>query len=74
MFDDEGEMEDDTSSTAEEWDAHWKSSNTFELLLSIDEDLQNICGNMLFIWEGNHKIFAWRRYVYCHYVDDANWH
>lgn len=40
MFDNEGEMEDVTGLITKEWDAHWKLSNTFELSLPGDKDLQ----------------------------------
>lgn len=60
---------------AETWGEHWQSSNTsFEEILKNDKDYERFCGKMFFVWEGNHRVTAWRRHIDRLHGEDKEWH
>jgi hypothetical protein len=57
------------------WEQHWQSSNkSFEEILKNDKDYERFCGKMFFVWEGNHRVTAWRRHIDKVHGKDKGWH
>ena len=48
----------------ETWNEEWKAENKkFESFLNQDSDLKQVSGLMFFVWDGNHRLEAWKRVI-----------
>ena len=58
------------------WDnPHWKAANDrFEESLVADPDLCQFSGKYFYVYEGNHRVTAWMRYIDQMRRDDPDWY
>jgi hypothetical protein len=56
------------------WDPFWKAaSDDFDARVLDDPDLAHFVGKMFFVWEGNHRLTAWWRYVNRFHASEESW-
>ena len=57
------------------WSPNWSQANAlFESQLDTDLSLTSYKNKMFFIWDGNHRYFAWRNYIDRVYTEDYERH
>jgi hypothetical protein len=57
------------------WGEHWQFFNkSFAEILKNDKDYERFCDKMFFVWEGNHRVTAWRRHIDKVHGKDKEWH
>jgi hypothetical protein len=75
LFDDKESTMEVTEDRIATWDAHWKEVNDrFEEQLLSDPQYASFSGKMFFIWDGNHRHFAWWRHTNKEHSEDLDWH
>ena len=53
------------------WNVHWRVANaSFEEKLNADDDFVSLRNKMFFVWEGNHRVTAWRRHIERFHAED----
>ena len=53
----------------------WGAENDkFESFLRADKDLMSLSGCMFFVYDGNHRLFAWKECIESDHKDDALWY
>ena len=58
-----------------EWGELWGAENDkFESLLRADKDLMSLSGCMFFVYDGNHRLLAWKECIETDHKDDALWY
>jgi hypothetical protein len=58
-----------------EWGELWNAENDkFESLLRADKDLMSLSGCMFFVYDGNHRLLAWKECIESNHKDDALWY
>ena len=58
-----------------EWGEIWGAENDkFESFLRKDKDLMSLCGCMFFVYDGNHRLLAWKECIETDHKDDALWY
>ena len=58
-----------------EWGELWNAENDkFESLLRADRDLMSLSGCMFFVYDGNHRLLAWKECIETDHKDDALWY
>ncbi len=58
-----------------EWGALWNAENDkFESFLRADRDLMSLSGCMFFVYDGNHRLLAWKECIETDHKDDALWY
>ena len=64
-----------TPDVSQSWSDNWKSVNDqFKLSLKYDVDLVKFSGKMFFVFDGNHRLQAWKPYIDRLHSDDIKWH
>jgi len=64
-----------TPEVTQSWGDNWKLVNDqFELLLQADIDLAKFSGKMFFVFDGNHRLQAWKPYIDRLHSNDLKWH
>ena len=64
-----------SSEIEETWNDEWKEENRkFEAILNQDYDLQQVSGLMFFVWDGNHRLEAWKRVIAAQREDLNKWY
>lgn len=64
-----------TDEIRREWSSAWDQlDNEFELELNSDPDLKPLRGKMFFIYDGNHRYTAWKRYIDEAKMGNMDWH
>jgi hypothetical protein len=57
------------------WSPNWAQANAFfESQLDTDLSLTSYKNKILFIWDGNHRFFAWKNYINRVYTEDYEYH
>ena len=57
------------------WSPLWQEASAeFDVKLMDDPDLAHLAGKMFFVWEGNHRLTAWWRYINNNHADEKSWH
>ena len=57
------------------WDPHWQSANEkFEEFLGSNPEYAEFSGKMFFVWDGNHRLNAWWRFITEVHPTDSAWH
>lgn len=57
------------------WDSHWHSANEkFEEFLGSNPEYAGFSGKMFFVWDGNHRLNAWWRFISEVHPNDKTWH
>ncbi len=57
------------------WNEHWIAENKrFEEFLDSDNDLRELRGHMFFVWDGNHRLEAWKRCIESQEHDLQKWY
>jgi len=75
IVNDRGESLCVTEDKLSSWGPIWQQANdVFEESLSQDEDLKGFKGKMFWVWEGNHRVTAWRRHIDKVHADEEEWH
>ena len=58
-----------------EWGELWNAENDkFESFLRADKDLMSLSGCMFFVYDGNHRLLAWKECIESDHKDDALWY
>jgi hypothetical protein len=58
-----------------EWGELWNAENDkFESFLRADKDLMSLSGFMFFVYDGNHRLLAWKECIETDHKDDALWY
>ena len=58
-----------------EWGELWGAENDkFESFLRKDKDLMGLSGCMFFVYDGNHRLLAWKECIESDHKDDALWY
>ena len=58
-----------------EWGELWNAENEkFESILHKDKDLMSLSGCMFFVYDGNHRLLAWKEYIELDDKDDGLWY
>ena len=58
-----------------EWGELWGAENDkFESFLRGDKDLMTLSGCMFFVYDGNHRLLAWKECIDTDHKDDALWY
>ncbi len=58
-----------------EWGELWNAENDkFESFLRADKDLMSLSGCMFFVYDGNHRLLAWKECIEIDHKDDAHWY
>ena len=58
-----------------EWGELWNAENDkFESFLRADKDLMSLSGCMFFVYDGNHRLLAWKECIDTDHKDDALWY
>jgi len=58
-----------------EWGELWGAENDkFEAFLRKDKDLMGLSGCMFFVYDGNHRLLAWKECIESDHKDDALWY
>ena len=64
-----------TSEVFQSWSDNWNYVNEqFELSLQVDVNLHKFSGKVFFIFDGNHRLQAWKPYIDMFHSDDLKWH
>ena len=75
MTSDTGEEKLVTPGDEEHWGPHWQLENEeFESKVKADPDLASLSGHMFFVWDGNHRLLAWRQFIDRVHCEDRDWH
>lgn len=75
LEDDEGNSANLTPAIESTWSAHWKTRNAeFEKLLLADPVLKVFSKKMFHVWDGNHRLQAWRPIIDMHHANELKWH
>jgi hypothetical protein len=57
------------------WSPLWQEASLeFDVKLKEDPDLAHLCGQIFFVWEGNHRLTAWWRHINNNHADQKSWH
>ena len=57
------------------WDPHWKAANDeFEEFLGSNPEYACFQRKMFYVWDGNHRLNAWWRFIDGVHPSDRNWH
>ena len=57
------------------WNAHWRRKNVeFEEFLNADPELRFLSNKMFYVYDGNHKLVAWTKFIHQAYPNDLEWH
>ena len=68
----EMETADVTSELMNSWNVHWKNASAkFDEFLKEDDVLNQFVGKMFWIWDGNHRLQAWRSIIDKHHYGEA---
>ena len=71
----EGDGLDVTEAIERTWNEHWVEENSkFEAGLVADSDLRLLSGKMFYVWDGNHRLAAWKEFIEGEHKDDAAWY
>ena len=58
-----------------EWGEIWNAENDkFEFFLRADKDLMSLSGCMFFVYDGNHRLLAWKECIETDHKNDALWY
>lgn len=58
-----------------EWGEYWSVENDkFEAFLRSDRDLKSLSGRMFYVYDGNHRLLAWKEYIESEHKDDELWY
>jgi hypothetical protein len=72
---DQGENRLVTQADMDEWNPCWVQENeAFEERLQSDPDLQCLSGSMFFVYDGNHRLLAWKEVIETLHGDDQQWY
>ena len=64
-----------SSKDKREWGELWNAENDkFESFLRSDKDLMSLSGCMFFVYDGNHRLLAWKECIETDHKDDALWY
>jgi hypothetical protein len=75
LYDDTENTQDVSSEIVDSWDAHWQSANErFEEFLLSRPEYSGFRGKMFFVWDGNHRLNAWMRFITDVHPTDPTWH
>jgi hypothetical protein len=67
--------QDVTSELFDSWSIHWKkSSEQFDEFLKQDEHLKCFVGKMFWVWDGNHRLQAWKSVIDKIHSNESGWH
>jgi hypothetical protein len=59
----------------ETWNDEWKAENKkFEAILNQDSDLKQVSGLMFFVWDGNHRLEAWKQVIAAQHENLGKWY
>jgi len=59
----------------EAWGPQWqKEHEDFESKVKDDPILGILSGRMFFVWDGNHRLLAWRQFIDRAHAEDPEWH
>ena len=69
------ESADVTSELMESWSTHWRNASAeFDDYLKNNDVLNKFVGKMFWVWDGNHRLQAWRSVIDKVHPGDAHWH
>ena len=75
IFDDSQKTQDVSEEVMAGWSPLWQQANdAFEAELREDDDYIQFQGKLFFVWEGNHRLAAWMRYINTFPSNDPDWH
>jgi hypothetical protein len=64
-----------TDDIIRKWSSAWDQlDNEFDIELNSDPDLKPLRGKMFFIYDGNHRYTAWKRYIDEAKMENMDWH
>lgn len=57
------------------WKRRWQMEDEkFERVLNEDPDLASLSNKMFYVYDGNHRLLAWREFIETEHEDDAVWY
>ena len=72
---DQGENQMVSEEVKDQWDPCWVLENeAFEQRLKSDPDLQCLSGSMFFVYDGNHRLLAWKEVIETLHANDQQWY
>ena len=72
---DEGEDRLVSQEIMDQWNPCWRVENeAFEQRLQSDPDLECLSGSMFFVYDGNHRLLAWKEVIETLHADDQQWY
>ena len=64
-----------TTEPVTSWDLNWQDENAeFERILRADEELKALSGKLFYVYDGNHRLMAWKRVIETLHQGDADWY
>jgi hypothetical protein len=74
MTDDEDHNMVGTQEDVQQWNPCWIQTNdAFENYLKSDPDLVGLSGLIFFVYNGNHRLLAWKEVIETFHVEDQHW-
>ena len=74
VTDDEGHIRVVTQEDVQQWNPCWIQENdAFENCLKSDPDLVGLSGSMFFVYDGNHRLLAWKEVIETLHAEDQHW-
>jgi hypothetical protein len=74
VTDDEGQSRVVTQENVQQWNPCWiQENNAFENCLKSDPDLMGLSGSMFFVYDGNHRLLAWKEVIETLHAEDQHW-
>ena len=59
----------------DDWGPYWQQEHEeFESKVRGDPSLHVLSGHMFFVWDGNHRLLAWRNFIDRVHGEDRDWH
>jgi hypothetical protein len=75
LTDEHGQEQDVTATDRLEWNDHWRSQDAeFEKFLQSDNELKALSNMFFFVWDGNHRLLAWKDHIRKVHSKDLEWH
>ena len=57
------------------WNAHWRRKNVeFEEFLNADPELCFLSNKMFYVYDGNHTLVAWTKFIHQAHPNDLDWY
>ena len=73
--DEDGARKEVTTELVSSWDLNWQDENAeFKRFLRADKELKALSGKLFYVYDGNHRLKAWKRVIETLHQGDDNWY